>query len=127
MSPRGVLRRVIERAERLGYQPIAAYEFEFYLFEGSPRELARRHWRDLEPTTVHYFVLDGRDAIACLRVLTDAEPEHRDGTADQKSQNKLLLEAEKCRDPHETSPYLVDFQGADSQEPSGSEFPSTWN
>ena len=24
-------------------------------------------WRDLEPTTVHYFVLDGRDAIACLR------------------------------------------------------------
>jgi glutamine synthetase len=49
MSPRGVLRRVIERAERLGYQPIAAYEFEFYLFEGSPRELARRHWRDLEP------------------------------------------------------------------------------
>lgn len=36
-------------------------------------------WRDLEPTTVHYFVLDGAgDAIACLRVLWDAEPEHLD-------------------------------------------------
>lgn len=35
-------------------------------------------WRDLEPTTVHYFVLEGRDAVACLRVLVDDEPEHRD-------------------------------------------------
>ena len=35
-------------------------------------------WRDLEPTTVHYFILDGRDAIACLRVLVDETPEHRD-------------------------------------------------
>jgi len=35
-------------------------------------------WRDLEPTTVHYFALEGRDAIACLRVLVDEEPEHRD-------------------------------------------------
>ena len=35
-------------------------------------------WRDLEPTTVHYFVLEGRDAVACLRVLVDEVPEHRD-------------------------------------------------
>ncbi|NYF09892.1 ElaA protein [Leifsonia sp. AK011] len=35
-------------------------------------------WRDLEPTTVHYFSLDGRDAVACLRVLVDEVPEHRD-------------------------------------------------
>lgn len=49
ISPRGVLRRVIERAHRHGYEPICAYEFEFYLFEGTPRELARNAYRDLEP------------------------------------------------------------------------------
>jgi ElaA protein len=35
-------------------------------------------WRDLEPETVHYAIFDGRDAVACLRVLVDAEPEHAD-------------------------------------------------
>ncbi|WP_311258461.1 glutamine synthetase family protein [Microbacterium sp. WCS2018Hpa-9] len=49
LSPRGVLRRVLDRAKSLGYEPVCAYEFEFYLFEGTPRELARRGWRDLEP------------------------------------------------------------------------------
>lgn len=49
LSPRGVLQRVVERANALGFNPICAYEFEFYLFEGTPRDLARRDWRDLEP------------------------------------------------------------------------------
>ncbi len=36
-------------------------------------------WRDLEPDTVHYVVLDESGAaVACLRVLRDAEPEHLD-------------------------------------------------
>lgn len=35
-------------------------------------------WRDLEPETVHYVILDDAGAAACLRVLLDAEPEHRD-------------------------------------------------
>lgn len=49
LSPRGVLQRVVDRANSLGYEPICAYEFEFYLFEGTARELSRREWRDLEP------------------------------------------------------------------------------
>ncbi|HET6500312.1 MAG TPA: glutamine synthetase family protein [Amycolatopsis sp.] len=49
LSPRTVLRSTVSRAESLGYRPIAAYEFEFYLFRGTPRELATRDWRDLEP------------------------------------------------------------------------------
>lgn len=49
LSPRTVLKSMIGRAESMGYRPIAAYEFEFYLFRGTPRELASRHWRDLEP------------------------------------------------------------------------------
>lgn len=51
ISPREVLKRVVRRAEGLGYVPQAAYEFEFYLFEGSPRELADRQWRDPRPIT----------------------------------------------------------------------------
>ena len=35
-------------------------------------------WRDLEPETVHYAVFDGRDAVACLRLLVDEEPEYAD-------------------------------------------------
>lgn len=36
-------------------------------------------WRDLEPSTVHYVVLDESGAAAaCLRVLQDAQPEHLD-------------------------------------------------
>jgi ElaA protein len=35
-------------------------------------------WRDAEPETIHYWLADGRDVIAYLRVLTDAQPEHRD-------------------------------------------------
>jgi glutamine synthetase len=49
LSPRGVLKSLVARAETLGFQPIFAYEFEFYLFRGHPRELASRKWRDLEP------------------------------------------------------------------------------
>lgn len=51
IAPRSVLRRVIERARGLGYEPICAYEFEFYLFEGTPRELARNGYAQLEPIT----------------------------------------------------------------------------
>lgn len=35
-------------------------------------------WRDLEPETRHYMVFEGRDAVACLRVLVDPVPEYAD-------------------------------------------------
>ncbi len=49
LAPREILRRMVKRAEEAGYRPLCAYEFEFYLFEGSPRELARNGYRDLVP------------------------------------------------------------------------------
>ncbi len=51
LSPRGVLRKVIQRAHNMGFEPICSNEFEFYLIEGTPRELARRNFRDLETIT----------------------------------------------------------------------------
>lgn len=52
IAPRTILKNLVERARSIGYEPIAAYEFEFYLFEGTPRENARKGWRDLEPYSV---------------------------------------------------------------------------
>lgn len=51
ISPRQVLKQVIAEANAAGYDPIAAYEFEFYVFADSPRDLAARGWRDAEPIT----------------------------------------------------------------------------
>ncbi len=51
LSPRQLLRRVIDEAEHLGYRPRAAYEFEFYVMRKSPGDLAASDFRDLEPLT----------------------------------------------------------------------------
>jgi glutamine synthetase len=51
LSPRQILKSLVSRADSLGFVPTFAYEFEFYLFRGNPRELAARQWRDLEPLT----------------------------------------------------------------------------
>lgn len=52
LAPRSLLKNLVARARSMGYDPIAAYEFEFYLYEGTPRENARNGWRDMEPFTV---------------------------------------------------------------------------
>ena len=51
ISPRQVLRDVIGRAQAAGFNPVAAYEFEFFVFAESPAELAARSWRDARPLT----------------------------------------------------------------------------
>lgn len=47
LSPRGILKAAVAKAEALGYKPKAAYEFEFYLFEGAAHDLAANSWRDV--------------------------------------------------------------------------------
>lgn len=51
LSPRTLLKNVVEQARTAGYEPMAAYEFEFYVFKQSPEELAAARWRDAEPLT----------------------------------------------------------------------------
>jgi len=51
LSPRTILRSLVERAASLGYVPSFAYEFEFYLLRGDSRSLAANSWRDLQPIT----------------------------------------------------------------------------
>ncbi len=47
LSPRGILKAAVAKAESMGYKPKAAYEFEFYLFDGTAHDLAANAWRDV--------------------------------------------------------------------------------
>jgi glutamine synthetase len=51
LSPRVMLKQELARYEKLGIQPMAGTELEFYLFKNDPRELRASGFRDLDPTT----------------------------------------------------------------------------
>ena len=60
VCPRGVLRRVLERARGMGYHVDAAAEFEFFLFDETPQSVRERGYRQLKtltPGTFGYSVL----------------------------------------------------------------------
>ena len=49
VAPRSILRRQVERAERLGLRPMMASELEFYLLRETYEEAADSGWRALRP------------------------------------------------------------------------------
>ncbi len=49
LCPRGILRRVLQRAERLGYQVKAGFEYEFFVFDETPESAHQKQYRDLTP------------------------------------------------------------------------------
>jgi glutamine synthetase len=53
--PRGVLRRVLTRADGLGYSVRAAAEFEFFVFEETPHSVREKGYRNLRNITPGYF------------------------------------------------------------------------
>ncbi len=55
VCPRATLRRVVERAAGHGYACNAACEYEFFLFNETPRSAEQKGWRDLEPWTPGNF------------------------------------------------------------------------
>ena len=55
ICPRGLLRRVLERAKGSGQKVEAAVEFEFFVFEETPRSVRDKGYRDLTPITPGYF------------------------------------------------------------------------
>ena len=48
-APRCVLRRVIERARRMGFEPMTGYELEFYLYRETAVSARAKRFQDLEP------------------------------------------------------------------------------
>jgi glutamine synthetase len=55
ICPRGVLRRVIERARSMGFEPYAACEYEFFLFDETPESVREKGYRNLKPITPGNF------------------------------------------------------------------------
>ena len=55
ICPRGVLRRVLDRAAATGCKVKAAAEFEFFLFEETPQSVRDKGYRDLKPITPGHF------------------------------------------------------------------------
>jgi glutamine synthetase len=55
VCPRGVLRRVLKKADDLGYSAIAATEFEFFMFKETPESVREKGFRNLTTMTPGYF------------------------------------------------------------------------
>jgi glutamine synthetase len=55
VCPRGVLRRVLERAAKAGYAVNAAAEFEFFLFDETPQSIREKGYRQLKTMTPGNF------------------------------------------------------------------------
>ena len=55
ICPRGVLRRVLQRADGLGYAVKAAAEFEFFVFNETPDSVRAKHYQGLNSITPGNF------------------------------------------------------------------------
>jgi glutamine synthetase len=55
ICPRGVLRRVLDKARALGFGVRAALEYEFFVFDETPDSARAKGYRDLKPITPGYF------------------------------------------------------------------------
>ncbi len=55
VSPRSTLARVLQKSEVLGFEPLAAFEYEFFLFNETPHSARAKHYRNLEPVTPGFF------------------------------------------------------------------------
>jgi glutamine synthetase len=55
ICPRGTLRRVLKRAEAMGFSALSAFEYEFFLFDETPDSVRAKGYRDLTPITPGFF------------------------------------------------------------------------
>ncbi len=55
VCPRGLLRRVLARADEMGYTSYAGFEYEFFVFQETPESVRAKHYRDLTPMAPGWF------------------------------------------------------------------------
>ncbi len=55
ICPRGLLRRVLARAEAMGFFAKAGFEFEFFVFDETPDSIREKGYRNLKPLTPGAF------------------------------------------------------------------------
>jgi glutamine synthetase len=55
ICPRGVLRRVLERAKKMGFEGLAGFEYEFFVFEEDSHSIREKRYNDLKPMAPGFF------------------------------------------------------------------------
>lgn len=55
LCPRGLLRRVLHKAGRMGLQAFSAFEYEFFLFNETPESVRAKNYQNLKPITPGFF------------------------------------------------------------------------
>jgi glutamine synthetase len=55
VCPRGILRRVIERAQTMGFAPYAGFEYEVFFFNETPQSIREKNYRNLQPMAPGWF------------------------------------------------------------------------
>lgn len=55
ICPRGLLRRVIDKAAKLGFAPYAGFEYEVFFFDETPESVRAKNYRGLKPMAPGWF------------------------------------------------------------------------
>ncbi len=55
VCPRGALRRVLKKFDELGFDAFAALEYEFFVFNETPKSVREKGFRNLDPITPDWF------------------------------------------------------------------------
>lgn len=55
VCPRATLRKVLDRAKRMGFEAFAGFEYEFFVFRETPDSVREKGFRDLKPIAPDYF------------------------------------------------------------------------
>lgn len=55
LCPRGLLRRVLAKADDMGFKVTTAAEFEFFVFEETPESVREKNYKNLKSLTPGYF------------------------------------------------------------------------
>ncbi|MBE7637243.1 glutamine synthetase [Sneathiella sp. P13V-1] len=71
VCPRGTLRRIIQKAADMGFTATAACEYEFFLFNETPKSVREKNYTDLENFT------PGNFGYSMLRATTEADFYHQ--------------------------------------------------
>lgn len=55
LCPRGVLRKVEDKAAAMGFSAMAGLEYEFFVFDETPHSVREKNYRDLKPMAPGFF------------------------------------------------------------------------
>ena len=101
LCPRRLLKRVLNRATKMGFTVTVAAEFEFFVFDETPHSVREKNYRDLKNLTPGFFgysVL--RSSVAGGLLSRAARDVRRDGHAARRPAHRNRPRRAGSRDPY---------------------------